>query len=364
MRHADRARTNPACRQTEKTVIPLLALGAAIAFFTMLSSGVNAADLALPPRVVGQPQYGLAPSPAIPPPQVIIIPGPTAPPPYNGAMLPPPVVGSPPYGLAPRVAPRVYAERRSACPLAWRCGDRGCGWQPGCAPPLERYPGGPQVYSGPGGAPAPDQYPWPVRVASIPRCTLVLAARQLQTSILASTSCTIPRCTPVLAAPELQITIPGRLVPRCTPVLVAHQLQTSILASTSRSVPRCTPVRAADQLQTSIPASTIRSVPRYTPVLAAHQLQARIPTGTSRLVRQMYSGAGGHSPRDRYPSRYAPQGHRGPTGPYWAIVVSIARKRGPRCRHHNCFDDREARRQDRFCRRLTPAQRAQVAAAD
>jgi hypothetical protein len=159
MRHADRARTNPACRQTEKTVIPLLALGAAIAFFTMLSSGVNAADLAFPPRVVGQPQYGLAPSPAIPPPQVIIIPGPTAPPPYNGAMLPPPVVGSPPYGLAPRVAPRVYAERRSACPLAWRCGDRGCGWQPGCAPPLERYPGGPQVYSGPGGAPAPDQYP-------------------------------------------------------------------------------------------------------------------------------------------------------------------------------------------------------------
>jgi hypothetical protein len=157
MRHADRARTNPACRQTEQTVIPLLALGAAI--FTMLSSGVNAADLALPPRVVGQPQYGLAPSPAIPPPQVIIIPEPTAPPPYNGAMLPPPVVGSPPYGLAPRVAPRVYAERRSACPLAWRCGDRGCGWQPGCAPPLERYPDGPQVYSGPGGAPAPDQYP-------------------------------------------------------------------------------------------------------------------------------------------------------------------------------------------------------------
>jgi len=34
----------------------LLALGAAIAIFTMLSSGVNAADLALPPPAVGQLQ--------------------------------------------------------------------------------------------------------------------------------------------------------------------------------------------------------------------------------------------------------------------------------------------------------------------
>jgi hypothetical protein len=41
----------------------LLALGAAIAIFTMLSSRVNAADLALPPPAVGQPQYGVAPPP-------------------------------------------------------------------------------------------------------------------------------------------------------------------------------------------------------------------------------------------------------------------------------------------------------------
>ena len=38
MRHSDRARTNPTCRQTDQTVIPLLALGAALDFY-MLSSG-------------------------------------------------------------------------------------------------------------------------------------------------------------------------------------------------------------------------------------------------------------------------------------------------------------------------------------
>jgi hypothetical protein len=120
----------------------LLALGRAIAILTMLSSGVNAADLALPPPAVGPPQYGVAPPPALPPPQIIIVPGLPAPPLYDGAVA-----------------------SRSACPPSWRCGDRECGWQPGCAPPPpERYPDqyglpGAQVYSGRGAPPAPDLYP-------------------------------------------------------------------------------------------------------------------------------------------------------------------------------------------------------------
>jgi len=239
MRHADRAPTNPACRQPEKTVMPLLALGAAIAFFTMPSLDVNAADLAFPPRVVGQPQYGLAPSPAVPPPQVIIVPGPTAPSPYDGAMPPPPVVWSSPYGVAPRVAPRAYAERRSACPLAWRCGDRGCGWQPGCAPPLERYPGGPQVYSGPGGAPAPDQYPG----------------------------------------------------------------QYDSLGPQVYSGPGGPP--APDQYP-----GQYDSGPVGPPAPDQYPGQSGSPG------RQMYSGPGVPSPPNRYPGRYAPQGYRGPIGPY------------------------------------------------
>jgi hypothetical protein len=306
MRHADRARTNPACRQTEKTVIPLLALGAAIAFFTMLSSGVNAADLAFPPRVVGQPQYGLAPSPAIPPPQVIIIPGPTAPPPYNGAMLPPPVVGSPPYGLAPRVAPRVYAERRSACPLAWRCGDRGCGWQPGCAPPLERYPGGPQVYSGPGGAPAPDQYPGQYELLD-PQVYSGPGSPPVPDHYPGQYGSSGPQVYSGAAGPPAPDQYPGQyelLGPRCTPVLPPHQLQTSILAST--------PAPAATHPKTAIPADT---------------------------------------PHKCIEVQLVPIG----------VILSTARKRGPRCRHHICFaGDREARRQDRICRGLTSAQRAQV----
>jgi hypothetical protein len=119
----------------------LLALGAAIAIFTMLSSGVNAADLALPPPAVGQLQHGVAPPAAVPPPQVIIVPGLAAPPSYDGAVA-----------------------SRSACPPSWRCGDRECGWQPGCAPTRDRYPDqyglpGAQVYSTPGAPPAPDRYP-------------------------------------------------------------------------------------------------------------------------------------------------------------------------------------------------------------
>ena len=93
----DRARTNLICRQADKTVIHLFGFGAALAFFTMLSWATKAADLALPPRPVAQPRYGLAPPPAVPPAQVIIVPGATAPPPYYGEMPPPPVVGSSPY---------------------------------------------------------------------------------------------------------------------------------------------------------------------------------------------------------------------------------------------------------------------------
>ena len=305
MRHADRARTNPACRQTEKTVIPLLALGAAIAFFTMLSSGVNAADLALPPRVVGQPQYGLAPSPAIPPPQVIIIPGPTAPPPYNGAMLPPPVVGSPPYGLAPRVAPRVYAERRSACPLAWRCGDRGCGWQPGCAPPLERYPGGPQVYSGPGGAPAPDQYPGQYE---FPRSPGVLwswrptSSRPVSRPIRDSLG---PQVYSGPGGPPAPDRYPGRSPGVLRPG--AHQLQT-ILAST---IPRSPGV-----LWSWRPTSS-RSVSGPVRLWACGSTGSR---PVSRPERVAWSADVLRPWRpltpNRYPGRYAPQGYRGPIGPY------------------------------------------------
>ena len=186
---------------------------------------------------------------------------------------------------------------------------------------------------------------------SIPKSTPVLAAHQLQTSILASTSCSIPKCTPVLAAPQFQITIPastGRLVPKCTPVLPAHHLQTSILASTSRSVPRCTPV-AADQLRTSIPASTIRSVPRFTPVLAAHQLQTSIPASTSCLVRRCTPAPAATHPKTAIPADTPHKCIEVQLAPIGLIVVSTARNRGPRCRHHNCFAaDREARRQDRF----------------
>src|SRR5258705_811331 len=107
----------------------LLALSAATA--TMISFGVSAADIGYPPPVLGQDQYGLAPRPAVAPPQVIIIP---APPQYNGASVPPPGVGSSPYGVAIPVAPRVDVVPRAACPPIWRCGDRGCGWQPGYMP--------------------------------------------------------------------------------------------------------------------------------------------------------------------------------------------------------------------------------------
>ena len=161
----------------------LLARGAATAIATVVSFGGNAADLNYPPPVLGQPQYGMAPPPAIAPPQVIIVPGPTASPQYNSATVPPPPVGAPPYGIAPPMAPRADVAPRAACPPTWRCGERGCGWQPGCIPPPERYSGqyespdavyprpgsrGPQVYSTPDVSPAPERYPGPYSPQAYP----------------------------------------------------------------------------------------------------------------------------------------------------------------------------------------------------
>jgi hypothetical protein len=140
----------------------LLALSAATAIATTISFSVSAADIGYPPPVVGQDQYVVAPRPAVGP-QVIIIPAPHQ---YNGAAVPPPGVGSSPYGVVPPVAPRADVVPRVACPPVWRCGDRGCDWQPGCAPRPEHYSGGygspdPQVYPGPGIPPAPEPYSGP-----------------------------------------------------------------------------------------------------------------------------------------------------------------------------------------------------------
>ncbi len=108
-----------------------------------LSFGVKAADLAYPP---------------VAPPQVAVVPGP-----YS-AQVPPP------YGVAPSAPPR------SACPLEWRCGYRGCGWRPVCVPRPEYYsdgygPPGPPIYSGPEPLPRPEPYPRPLppQVYSDPR---------------------------------------------------------------------------------------------------------------------------------------------------------------------------------------------------
>jgi hypothetical protein len=146
-------RTRLAVNQ-KKTVIPCLRSAPQL-HFLQCCHRCERGRPALPPRVVGQPQYGLAPSPAIPPPQVIIIPGPTAPPPYNGAMLPPPVVGS------PRASPRVWSQgalnrpaRRVAlsCRATWRAVTLEQipavqGWAPvqaACRPAVPAYALGPQ----------------------------------------------------------------------------------------------------------------------------------------------------------------------------------------------------------------------------
>jgi hypothetical protein len=155
----------------------LLARGAATAIVTLISLGANAADLDYPPPIVGQPQYGMAAPPAAPPRQVIIVPGPTVPPQYPGGTFPPPPVGPYPYGPPPPIPPRADVVPPVNCPPTWRCGERGCGWQLGCAPPPERYsghyelprpgylrpepPGPHQVYAAPNALPAPQPYPEP-----------------------------------------------------------------------------------------------------------------------------------------------------------------------------------------------------------
>jgi hypothetical protein len=154
----------------------LLARGAATAIATMVSVGANAADLDYPPPPVGQPQYGMGSPPLVQPPQVIIVPGPAVPPQYPSAAVPPPPVGPYPYGTPPPIPPRADVAPPVNCPLTWRCGQRGCGWQPACAPLPDHYSGqyelprprylrpespGPQVYSAPDALPPPEPYPGP-----------------------------------------------------------------------------------------------------------------------------------------------------------------------------------------------------------
>jgi hypothetical protein len=146
----------------------LLAGAATTALVALISLGADAADLN-PPGPFGGPQYGMAPPPPVAPPQVIIVPGQGAPQ-YPSAALPPPAP-LPPYGVVPPIAPRADFAPRAPCPLTWRCGEHGCGWQPNCVPPPEHYSGqygppdpmysppGPPVYSDP--APGPEPYPDP-----------------------------------------------------------------------------------------------------------------------------------------------------------------------------------------------------------
>ena len=156
----------------QEVVMHWLAGAAATTIVTLISPGANAADLNSPPVLLGQPQYGVAPPPPIAPPQVTIVPAPMVAPPYP---VPPPPVGVP-YGIAPPIAPRADVAPRAPCPPTWRCGDRGCGWQPNCVPPPARYSRqyeqpspmypppashGPQIYSSPEVSPAPEPYPGP-----------------------------------------------------------------------------------------------------------------------------------------------------------------------------------------------------------
>jgi len=149
----------------QEALMQVLVLGAAIAVATIV--GANAADLtypppvAPPPPVAALPQHGVVPYPAVPP-SPVIVPGPTAPP-YHNAPVPPPVFGPSPYGVGPQVPPQGAVVPRAACAPVWRCGDRGCNWQPGCAPPPERHYGasetpGPQVYPSPDAPPARERH--------------------------------------------------------------------------------------------------------------------------------------------------------------------------------------------------------------
>jgi hypothetical protein len=140
----------------------LFALGTATAILAAMPFDVDAADLAAPPSPFVQPEYGLAPGPAVAPPQVIFIPGFGQPPEYAGAPIPPATVGSYP-GAAPPVGSEVAIAPGAACAPTWRCWDRACGWQQDCASYRERYgspygSGDPQVYVAPD-APSPlDRY--------------------------------------------------------------------------------------------------------------------------------------------------------------------------------------------------------------
>jgi hypothetical protein len=151
-----------------------LALGGASAFATVLSLGVEAADLSYPPATAGS-----YPPVSAPAPQVLVIPGAPAPIPqyqYNGAPAAPPITR--PYSevppiTPPDVVPGTVLPPRAACDPAWRCGNGACGWTPSCAPKpqpeLGAYgPPRPQLYSqagrppdpyiGPYGSPAPQVY--------------------------------------------------------------------------------------------------------------------------------------------------------------------------------------------------------------
>ena len=152
----------------------VLTRGTAIVFAILSSLGANAADLSYPPPVVGPPQYGMAAQPAAAPPRVIIVPGPTVSPLYPDAPVPPPG-GAYPYGALAPIAPRADVVPPANCPPVWRCGVRGCAWQPGCIPPQhysDQYdtPGqryldprspGPQVDVPPDALPPPEYDPGP-----------------------------------------------------------------------------------------------------------------------------------------------------------------------------------------------------------
>ena len=87
----------------------------------------------------------------------------------------PPPVGAYPYGALAPIAPRADVVPPANCPPVWRCGVRGCAWQPGCIPPqhysdqydalgqryLDPRSTGPQVYVPPGALPPLEYDPGP-----------------------------------------------------------------------------------------------------------------------------------------------------------------------------------------------------------
>ena len=250
-------------------------------------------------------------------------------------MPPPPVVGSSPYGVAPRVAPRVYAEWRSpahllgAAAIAVAVGNRGA------------------------------HHLWSV-IPAVPRCTPVLAAHQLQTSILASTSRSVPRCTPVLAAPSSRpVSWPVR-VARSPGVLRSWQPPSPDHYPGYVVGPQCTPVAGSASTGRSVPWRPTSSGPVSQPVpfarspglLPSWRLTSSRPVSQPvrvRLVRRCTPAPAATHPKTAIPADTPHKCIEVQLVPIGLIVVSTARNRGPRCRHHNCFaDDREARRQDRF----------------